>query len=187
MSVKCCEKCGVEFSVANWNASRRFCSPRCYHSIPRHRTTPPEDFFGLTIPEPNSGCWLWLGPAQNMGYGVVNYQRKAHLAHRIAYEITNGPIPEGMEICHRCDVPLCVNPDHLFMGSHAENMGDCRKKGRIRIPGFQGSAHGNAKLSESDVRAIRADGRSLNFLAAKYKISKTTVSEIKSRKSWTHI
>ena len=66
-------------------------------------------------PEPNTGCWLWLGPVDERGYGKINAQGY-YLAHRLAYAETNGPIPEGLLVLHKCDVPSCINPDHLYVG-----------------------------------------------------------------------
>ena len=95
-------------------------------------------FSAKWMPEPNTGCWLWLGAASDgMGYGTIGEvlpdgSRKSHHVHRLSYEIHVGPIPAGMEILHRCDTPLCVNPDHLSVGTHTDNMRDCVAKGRAR-------------------------------------------------------
>jgi hypothetical protein len=80
------------------------------------------------------GCWLWRGSRDGEGYGYVQVLSRPINTHRIAYFIANGPIAKGLEICHRCDTPLCVNPEHLFAATHAENMRDMREKGRW--PGF---------------------------------------------------
>lgn len=101
-----------------------------------------ERFDALWMPEPNTGCWLWIGrqPYGRYGYfsvrgnemqgGVSVTRYKDRLAHRLAYELHRGPIPDGMYVCHTCDVPECVNPDHMFLGTQFENMRDCSKKGR---------------------------------------------------------
>ncbi len=77
----------------------------------------------------SSGCWLWTG-AISGGYGHIGVNRKIKLVHRVYWEELNGPIPEGMCLCHKCDIPNCVNPKHLFIGTHTENMRDSLNKGR---------------------------------------------------------
>lgn len=90
-----------------------------------------------SIPEPNSGCFIWLGAARGEGYGVVRLgsnldgTRRLEGASRLMWKIVNGPIPEGKIICHRCDNPFCINLDHLFVGTFADNSQDCVKKGRL--------------------------------------------------------
>ena len=96
-----------------------------------------------------SGCWEWTGSKRN-GYGrlIVGSRtdgtRKSVSAHRLSYELTYGEIPEGMEVCHRCDNRCCVNPDHLFIGTHQDNMSDRERKGRNKPP--KGENNGRAKL-----------------------------------------
>lgn len=90
-------------------------------------------FDDLYIPEPNTGCWLWLGVERN-GYGTytvrANGRKKMHSAHRFAWERVHGPIPKGLFACHRCDTPGCVNPDHIFLGTPRDNFEDMRRKRR---------------------------------------------------------
>lgn len=89
------------------------------------------------IPEPNSGCWLWLGAicSGNAGYGQVREGGKTDYAHRASYRMHCGEIPAGLDVCHTCDQPSCVNPDHLFTGTRQENMQDAKRKGRLVVPG----------------------------------------------------
>lgn len=79
---------------------------------------------------PEAGCMIWLRSVDEKGYGLVRNQKKLYRAHRLSYELVNGPIPDGMFICHRCDTPSCINPDHLFAGTALENAQDRDRKGR---------------------------------------------------------
>lgn len=104
------------------------------------------------MPAPEAGCWLYTGTWYHGGYGLVSGDRgKPGLkAHRVAYEAAHGPIPKGMLVCHRCDTPACVNPDHLFLGTHSDNARDASRKGRLSprsllnlqpgAPGYRGAA-----------------------------------------------
>ncbi len=135
------------------------------------------------------GCWLWTASKRPTGYGQFNAGAPA-LAHRVAWELTNGPVPSGKHagttcVCHRCDVPACVNPAHLFLGSQAENLRDMAAKGRHA----RGETNGAAKLSAAQVAGMRADraaGMPQAELAAKYGVSQPAVSRIVTGKTWAH-
>lgn len=146
-------------------------------------------FLDRSVTEPNSGCWLWDGAIDaRHGYGAIRYKRKTARAHRKSYEIANNcSVLPGVDVCHRCDVRCCVNPDHLFVGTRADNMRDCSRKGRIKIPGFAGEQLPQAVLKESQVIAIRLSTQSQRSLARQYGVDKGTIAQIIHRKTWRHI
>ena len=136
-----------------------------------------------------SGCWIWTAGTRH-GYGAVWHDGKLMIAHRAAYEAANGPVPDHdghrrLFVCHTCDTRPCINPDHLFLGTHAENMADMVGKGRQVTP--KGEKNGSAKLTEADVLAIRADMRTQKEIADDFRIHQSNVSFIKSRKKWSHL
>ena len=130
-----------------------------------------------------SGCHLWTAYKNADGYGRFALNEKNRRAHRVAWELVKGTIPAGLCVLHKCDVRACVNPEHLFLGTAADNVRDMMEKGRSG----KGEANGPAKLTEAAVLAIRADSRSLRKIAADYGVHWTTVSRIKIRKLWRHI
>lgn len=88
-----------------------------------------QDYFWLTVYKTDT-CWLWFGTTYEAGYGQYSYENKIQSAHRVSWQMHYGPIPEGLIVCHKCDVPQCVNPDHLFLGTHKTNAEDRESKGR---------------------------------------------------------
>ena len=126
-------------------------------------------------------CVEWEG-AKCRGYGRVG---KSQYAHRAAWERANGNIPKGICVLHKCDNPACVNVDHLFLGTHADNMADMVKKGRS--PRSNGEKDGNSKLTEDQVRAIRTDNRLHRKIAAEYGVTRANISYIKRRNTWRHL
>ena len=152
------------------------------------------------IPEPNTGCWLWTGYVDKDGYGIFctgSKQSKTQRnikAHRLAFELFCGPIPDEKLVCHKCDNPSCVNPEHLFTGTPADNVADMVRKGRRRDGGkaHPGDKNGNAKLTASDVAFIRkahiANSRkgpnSTSFLASKFGVGSSAIQRIAFERSW---
>jgi hypothetical protein len=130
-----------------------------------------------------TGCRLWVRGKNGTGYGNLIFGGKSLLAHRAAYELAYGPLADGMKVCHRCDTPACVNPDHLFAGSHQANSDDKLSKGREA----RGVSHGMHRLTEVEIRKIRVDSRTQEEIAADYGINRSNVSMIKARKRWAHI
>ncbi len=154
------------------------------------------------------GCWVWLGARDKKGYGRFKdpARKSAACAHRISYEHFVGPIPAGLFVCHRCDNPACVRPDHLFVGTHRDNMDDMAAKGRstfTRWPELicrpwldcperlcRGADHPSAKLTLERVRSIRqriAAGETQTGLAREFGVTQANISSIVRRKTWAHL
>lgn len=148
------------------------------------------------------GCWIWTGPTNAKGYGVVWFEGRARRAHQVAWIRANGPIADGQVICHTCDVRPCCNPSHLFAATQVENIADMDQKGRghriaptLRATGdrhwtrrhpelvLRGQRNGNAKLTDSqviEIRARAAGGTSHRHLGADYGVSPTRIRQIVS-------
>lgn len=134
---------------------------------------------------PEPGCWDWVGNKHRKGYGFMKIDKVNRMAHRISFELFRGKIPAGLLVCHSCDNPSCVNPHHLFIGTNTDNMNDMIAKGRQGK--LRGSAHGRAKLTESDVLSIRSAGIARRALAERYGVSKASIDDICSGRSWKHL
>lgn len=143
-------------------------------------------------PEPMSGCWLWTGavrgPAGNR-YGHMRLGGKSEpitAAHRVSWELANGRRPDEHEVVmHKCDNPMCVNPDHLEIGTHALNVHDCIAKGRFNRP--FGARHVHSKLTDAAVRDIRTRRHPAKHYASKYGVSRDTVYGVLAGASWKHV
>lgn len=136
-----------------------------------------------------SGCWLWTGDCSNRwGYGRLGPNRCERLAHRLSFAAHVGPIPSGMKVLHRCDVPRCVNPAHLWLGTDRDNMRDMASKGRAGTS--LGEANPCSKLTAAQVEAIRAayaSGDTLKQVASRFCVHFTNVHSIVRRKTWAHL
>lgn len=131
--------------------------------------TAEERFMAKVSPEPMTGCWLWMGSAYTKGYGTIWYIDRLWAAHRLAYTWWRGAIPAGMQVCHWCDTPACVNPDHLWLGTHRANMADRNHKKRQWRPA--GELAPKAKLTNVEAMSARERnrlGESEFVLAAEY-------------------
>jgi hypothetical protein len=142
-----------------------------------------------TNPHP-TGCHIWMAGKNQQGYGQFHIAGKMYGAHRIGWMLAFGPIPEGWWVLHRCDSPSCVNPDHLFLGTHGINIADKVAKGRWRGGSPPGEKQGNVILTGEQVQEIRAYPRrqvSYKTLAAKYGVSVGTIHSIRIGRSWKHL
>lgn len=139
-------------------------------------------------------CWPWKGyrsprATRRLEYGIFTYAKSKRVrAHRLAFELSKGPIPAGQCVCHSCDVPWCCNPAHLWLGTVADNNLDRHIKGRTvlrgKSPRLAGEAHPAAKITAQDASAIRADARSVRVIARDFGLSPSTVSRIKRGLAW---
>jgi hypothetical protein len=128
------------------------------------------------------GCILWTAGKSSNGYGTLYANGEFQHVHRLAWQMIHGPIPKGMVICHRCDVKLCVNPDHLFLGTRADNNKDARDKGISKWA--HGEAHSRAKLSAADVANLRKSTASISSLARHYGVDRKTIRSARDGTNW---
>ena len=135
------------------------------------------------MPEPNSGCWLWLNRVDDKGYGWISISVPDRRAHRISWLIHKGEIPNGLHVLHHCDTPSCVNPNHLFLGTSIDNVRDRDNKERM----MRGVMSPIAKLTDELVRAIRQDSGSERQLAREYGVSPRLIHYVKHRQRWKHV
>lgn len=181
---KQCRVCGRAFSVKPSHADRRpTCSRKCA-STAKSNTL---DVFSLLIDRGGlTECWPFTGSRDSEGYGRMMIRRRAHKAHRLAYELSHGEIPVGMVVCHSCDNPPCCNPAHLFIGTPADNTADRDAKMR----GIHGERNHKAKMTEADVvelRRLRGDGVTTVKLAAMFGISQAVASKAALGQTWRHV
>lgn len=136
-----------------------------------------EEFVALhRVETSTAGCWQWTKSLTHNGYGRTRHRGHEKRAHRVAYELAFGCVPADKQVCHHCDNPACVNPDHLFIGTQLDNMRDMIAKGRKVVNALRGEKHPRAKLSDADVAALRADKRESRVLAAEYGITQIHVN-----------
>lgn len=147
------------------------------------------DRFEAKINRIPGGCHIWQAAKNSMGYGHFNVgNRKYKLAHRISYELANGPIPEGKIILHDCDTPACVNPQHLTLGTHANNSHDMAKRGRARGGPMRRLSSSNERLiSPEDIPLIRLSKLTCAEEGRRRGVSDVTISNIRNRKTWRGI
>jgi len=184
---KVCEKCGTVFTCPDswplpvWRKAR-FCSRECAAKVV-HRTDEDARFVAMVGPTNENGCQTWRGTVSRHGYGQIKLNGRLVFAHRHAYERVHGIIPSGLMVCHICDVRLCVNTNHHFLGSGDDNNKDAARKNRVAF----GERAWAAKLTDEIVRAIRASSLTVTESALTYGVSQTTVQRVRSGKTWRRV
>jgi len=199
-----CVTCGKKFSYNIHKIRRKFCSPSCIRytgpieSLAATKgkgiwqTVSDKDRFTYIMERyeklviRSDGCWSWKNKLIANGYGTIQTGRnKMILAHRASWLIHNGEIPTGLLVLHKCDNPPCTNPDHLFLGTHKDNMQDCIRKGRRHAR--KGELHYRAKINMNIARQIKeliASGSSQSAIGRMFNISPSTVQNIADGKTW---
>jgi hypothetical protein len=196
---KVCVQCGGGFEVQWSRNPQKYCSLACYAAA---REVTPYVFWSRV--NKTDACWLWTAGKDSKGYGAATFQGKNVAASRFAWMLTYGSIPSGMNVLHRCDVPACVRPDHLFLGTTLDNMQDKVAKGRqahnsgdkngARLHPEamrRGQEHGNAKLTTEQVVEIRrlrgAEGLFYKTLGLQFGVSESTIHLICTGRHWRHV
>jgi len=186
-----CDQCGKDFqrraALLKWRARpKKFCSRECWRESEVFKT-PEQQYW--TFVEKTDGCWKWKGSKNKFGYGAFRFHKRMMMAHRVSWEIHNGPILQGIQVLHKCDNPECSRPDHLFLGNQSENMVDCVEKGRKNTA--KGERHAKAILREEDVLQIRSlcqSGlQSRHEIARSFNVSYASITDIVLRRSWRHL
>ena len=190
-TIRACLHCGAQ--IKKW---RKYCSRPCFHAHQGTLSALPESAFWDRVRKTDN-CWEFIGTITGGGYG----HWKGMYAHRYAYELERGRILPGIHACHRCDNPACVRPDHLFLGTHSDNMLDKKLKGRAAAGDRSGlrkhperAERGTdrycAKLNPDkvrEIRALRAQGWTLMALGERYGVVYTTILKLLRGRSWAHV
>lgn len=193
LSVCCIKGCdskviALGLCTLHYRRNRKYGSPVAtqWHSGTARNVSVEERFMQRV--KKTGGCWLWIAGKDSDGYPSFRAQINGvphKRGHRAEYAMFKGDIGEGLQVCHSCDNPGCVNPDHLFLGTIDDNMKDKAAKGRSRVPKGAESVH--AVLTEEQAQAILLDARPYTAIAADYGVSASTIGSIKNRESWRHL
>jgi hypothetical protein len=165
--------------------------------MPPKRTSPLAEHFWSKV-DRSGDCWLWLASRRPNGYGTYYVDRVPMLAHRIAWELTYGSIPQGLFVCHSCDTPACVRPDHLLLGSARANLLDARRKGRAPVATprpktglLRGEQNPAARLTVNSLveirRRVAVGTEPYATIAAAFGVSRSLVYQLAHRKVWRHV
>lgn len=147
-----------------------------------------ERLLSFCVIDEKTKCWNWSGSKNRKGYGALSIKNKHSIAHRESYKVFKGKIPNGMHVCHSCDNPSCINPDHLWLGTNKDNNNDKMEKGRFK-PNY-GNNNGNSKLTKNDVIEIKQkinQGYDLVEISKQYNVTPENIYSIKNNKTWRHV
>ncbi len=183
-----CPQCGVTFELSSTYPQQILCSRKCWYDC---RARPAEERFWEKVTKSTKpdGCWLWTvkPKSKKSPYAAIKIRGKgSQMVHRFSYELHYGPIPDGLCVCHRCDTPLCIRPDHLFLGTLADNNSDMASKGRAA----RGEGHGWSKLTDAqvvEIRALRKSGLLYREIGERFGITPENVGYIIRRVRWKHV
>ncbi|MDR3571233.1 MAG: HNH endonuclease [Candidatus Pacebacteria bacterium] len=189
--VKHCKQCDKQFSKdprysSKYWTKQLFCSRTCYgqwHSDFAAKNREDESTAFMKWVEKSETCWLWTGAIDSDGYGAFSYAMTTKRAHREALRLSGVPVPKGAFVCHNCDNPTCVNPNHLYVGTPQSNVEDAVARDRI----CKGEKVHFSKLTEASVVQIRAAVGTHEQIAVVFGISPANVSMIRTRKTWRHV
>ena len=182
-----CLQCGATFTkTSRFTGAMKFCSARCSNqrTNENRKNTAAQFWAQVAIGAPED-CWPWTGLLHPTGYGVASFQGKQQKAHRIALALTDGNWDSPLYACHSCDNKPCCNPAHLRRGTHRDNMQDASKRGRFRSA--KGEANRRAKLTPTQVLAIRSSGDPTATLAGAFGVCIGTIQQIRNRSTWRHL